>query len=92
MIIHAAGESANNVTAGTFAVALGASSEQQLLKLEERLTWEQVPHAAFREPDAPFNGALMSIGIEPVDRRHVRRFLKNFSLIGENHEKPELEG
>lgn len=85
MIIHAAGESANNVTPGTYAVALGASNEQQLLKLEERLTWEQVPHAAFREPD--YDDQLMSIGIEPTDRRHVRRFLKNFSLIGENHEE-----
>lgn len=88
MIIHAAGESAVNVTPGTYAVALSACNERQLLKLEERLTWEQVPHAAFREPDPPWNGSLMAVGIEPVDnRRVVQRFLKGFYLIGENHEK-----
>ncbi len=88
MLIHAAGESAINIVPGTYAVALSSPDEGRLLKLEQRLLWEEIPHAAFREPDAPFNGALMSIGIEPVeDRRMVRRFLRGFSLFGGSHEE-----
>jgi hypothetical protein len=88
MIIHAAGESACGVVPGTFAVALAAKNERELLKLEARLRGANVPHSAFREPDPPWGGALMSIGIEPVqDRRAVRRFLRGFSLLGAGHEK-----
>lgn len=84
MIIHAAGESAKGVVHGTYAVALTAPGEKQLLKLEQRLRRNDVSHAAFREPD--YDNQLMSIGIEPVeDRRAVRRFLKGFSLLGESH-------
>lgn len=82
MIVHAAGESAKNLTPETHAVVLAADSEAALLRLENRLLHEGVPHAAFREPDR--GGELMSIGIEPVeDRRMVRRYLKGFPLIGE---------
>lgn len=82
MIVHAAGESSHNVTSGTYAVALAADSEAALLRLEQRLQFEQISHAAFREPDR--DNELMAIGIEPVeDRRTVRRFLKGFPLIGE---------
>lgn len=93
MIVHAAGESARNVVPGTYAVALSAKNEHELLKLERRLRQFDVPHAAFREPDPPWDGALMSIGIEPVqDRRVVRRFLRGFPLLGANHEKRPVEG
>ena len=81
MIVHAAGESAKEISPGTYAVALAADSETALLRLEQRLQFEQIPHAAFREPDR--DNELMAIGIEPVeDRRTVRRFLKGFPLIG----------
>lgn len=87
MLIHASAESANGtIPHGTFAVALSSPDEERLLKLERRLRFEQVPHAAFREPD--YNNQLMSIGIEPIKNRHiVRRLLKNFTLFGDHYEK-----
>ncbi|RLC85309.1 MAG: hypothetical protein DRJ03_12010 [Chloroflexi bacterium] len=88
MIIHAAGESAQGVVPGTFAVALAAKNERALLKLEQKLRYAQIHHIAFREPDAPWCDALMSIGIKPVeDRRVVRRFLRGFPLLGADHAK-----
>jgi hypothetical protein len=83
MILHAAAESATGTVPGTYAVALSAPNEESLLQLESKLLWERIPHSAFREPDPPYNGALMAIGINPVeDRRIVRRFLKGFPLVG----------
>jgi len=83
MLVHAAAESSKGTTTGTHAVVLGAPSEDTLLELEKRLQRNNIPHTAFREPDPPYNGSLMSIGIEPVeDRRMVRRYLKGLSLLG----------
>ena len=93
MLIHAAAESASGTIPGTYAVALSAENEDALLRLEKRLTWEQIPHSAFREPDPPYNGALMAIGINPVeDRRIVRRFLKGFPLVGREPWTGKLTG
>lgn len=86
-IVHAAGESSDRVPSGVHAVCLSAHSELELLKLEDLLTELGVSHAAIREPDAPWNGALMAIGIEPVIRDQnpkLRRALARFKLIGEN--------
>ena len=83
MIIHASAESSRGTTPGTFAVALAANGERDLLRLEERLVAADIPHSAFREPDAPYYGALMAVGIEPViDRKQVKRFVGRFSLLG----------
>lgn len=84
MILHAAAESSNGTIPGkTYAVALSSKGEEALLRLEERLCFEGIPHSAFREPDPPYCNALMAIGINPVeDRRMVRRFVKNFPLLG----------
>ena len=49
MLIHAAGESSpGNLPRGTFAIALAAKSEFQLLALEQRLISQNIPHAAIR--------------------------------------------
>ena len=83
MLVHAAAESSKGTIPGTYAVVLSATDESALLKLEERLGWEQILHSAFREPDEPYNGALMAIGINPVEnRRMVRKLLKGFKLLG----------
>lgn len=90
MLIHAAGESANGVTPGTFAVALTAKDEHALKQVEEKLRWAEIPYSAFHEPDPPWSGALMSIGINPVqDRRMLRRFLKGLSLLGAKDDRPK---
>jgi hypothetical protein len=84
MIVHAAAQSAKGTTPNTYAVVLAAPGEAALLALEQKLSRAHVPHAAFRETDPPYSGALMSIGIEPVeDRCMVRRFLRDFKLLEE---------
>lgn len=47
------------------AVALVAS-EQQLHELEVDLQERGYRHAAIREPDPPFNGDLVAIGVQPA--------------------------
>lgn len=69
-LVHAAGESSpGNLPRGTVAVALAARNEAHLRRIEARLRWERVPHIAIREPDPPWCGALMAIGIVPGPRR-----------------------
>lgn len=88
-IAHAAGESM--FISGTrheelpsfnpheaLAIVLGARNEGRLLRLERSLIASRVEYIAIREHDAPYNGALMAIGIVPGPRhllsKHVREF------------------
>jgi hypothetical protein len=71
-LIHAAGESSpGSLPDGTFAVALGARDLDELETLERKLLDAGLPHVAVREPDEPWGGALMAIGIRPVEDRSV---------------------
>jgi len=80
--IHAAGESVlDAVPDGTYAVALAAKGEHQLLVLEQSLLAKGIPHAAVRESDEPYSGQLMAIGVAPCDRSLVREEMRKFSLI-----------
>lgn len=89
--VHAAGESAgewtrNNSQAlppNTHAVVLAAPSLLALEQLEGKLKSRDVPHRAIREPDAPWNGQLMAIGLQPAQRELVRRLVSNFPLVRE---------
>lgn len=83
-VIHAAGESVSGpVPSGTHAVALAAPDERTLVRVEERLVEHGVPHRAVREPDAPWHGALMAIGIEPMaaNNQDLRRVVKRLRLL-----------
>lgn len=81
-MIHAAGESSpGNLPEDTFAVALSAKSEMELLALEKKLIAKKIPHAAIREPDAPWCGQLMAIGIAPCDRSLVKKEVANLALL-----------
>ncbi|HLT39279.1 MAG TPA: hypothetical protein VK034_23505 [Enhygromyxa sp.] len=82
-LIHAAGESAGGrLPESTIAVALAARDEAQLVEIEQQLRRSAIPHRAIREPDPPWHGALMAIGIEPVaDRGAVRRVIGSLSLL-----------
>lgn len=86
MFIHSAGESFKEPpkTRGSpiYAVALAAKNEEQLLRLERKLQASGIPHQAIREPDAPFNGELLAIGIQPIDRDRVKKLTKKFPLAG----------
>lgn len=76
-VVHAAGES-GPASLGTYAVVLGAPSEQHLLDLHERLIYSRVPHVLVREPDPPYLGAAMALGFPPQPRRLLRKYTKGF--------------
>lgn len=82
-LIHAAGESTEgDLPPNTHAVALAAKGEEHLVFLEEKLRRLSIPHVAIREPDAPWNGALMAIGIRPVaDRNQVKKVTSSLPLL-----------
>lgn len=72
---------ASGTISHTVAVVLGARSEGKLLRLERQLVSAGVPHVAIREPDAPWRGALMAIGLEPGDRAALSPFIDEFSMF-----------
>lgn len=81
-VVHAAGESAQNTTVppNTHAVVLAVPDEQSLLLVEAKLLHHNIQFAAIREPDAPWNGQLMTIGIKPQPRAKLRKLLANLPL------------
>lgn len=81
--MHAAGESVQEkLPPNTFAVALAAKSEEHLGFLEDKLRRLSIPHVAIREPDAPWNNALMAIGILPVaDRAQLKKVTSGLPLL-----------
>lgn len=82
MLVHAAANSAQGTQPDTHVVVLAASDEQALQALSNELTLSAIPHVAFHEPDVPYCGQLMAVGICPLgERRMVRRFLRGFSLV-----------
>jgi hypothetical protein len=82
-VVHAAGESVIfRVPPETHAVVLAAKSEDELLKLEQKLLDMGIPHRAIREPDAPWNGQLMSIGLIPSKKTDaIKKCLSNYPLL-----------
>jgi peptidyl-tRNA hydrolase len=93
-VTHAAGESFAAFTrdshkrlgrhiepAGTIAVVLGVPSESALRAWEKKLLRYRVQHVAIREPDAPWNGQLMAIGLWPVERRPTFTLLRRLKLL-----------
>lgn len=82
--IHAAGESANNkvLPKNTHAIALSCQNENELLRLEFRLNQNNIEYVLIREPDAPYNGEAMAIGICPQPRtKLLKKLLSNLPLI-----------
>lgn len=83
--VHAAGESSRlvpDLPSTTRAVALRASEEAALLQLEARLRDLLIPYAAIREPDAPWCGALMAIGVAPSPRTpKLKKLMSSFQLL-----------
>lgn len=80
-VIHAAGESSpGNVKSGTFAVCLTVKSERALVKLADDLRQAGVDFVLVFEPDAPWNGAAMSLGVRPRRKGDLRRHLSALPL------------
>lgn len=81
-LVHAAGESAQliEVPPHTHAVVLSVPDEEHLLHYEKKLIRAGVQFSAIREPDAPWNGQLMTIGIRPQPRKKIKKLLANLPL------------
>ncbi len=67
------------VPTGTTAIVLGVPNERALKALERKLRDNCINHVAVREPDAPWNGQLMTIGLWP-DAPAVR-LLRRYKLL-----------
>lgn len=85
MLVHAAGESAQLPGAGdasppTRAVALAASVDQ-LVALRQALIAADLRHVVVHEPDEPWGGALMAIGMVPMPRSRARRHVAHLALV-----------
>lgn len=81
--IHAAGESCEGpLPSGTFAIALSARSEDHLEDIAIRLWEAEVPHTVIREPDPPYDGQLMAVGIWPTTNRNkIRKITSSLPLV-----------
>jgi hypothetical protein len=86
-LIHAAGESAAPQGAplptNTHAIALSVRDEAALQVLAAQLAAAQVPVHAIREHDGPYAGQLMALGLPPLPRRAVARYLSSLPLLKE---------
>lgn len=81
--VHAAGESAQEVKVppNTCAVVLAVPDEAALLAVEKRLQEALIDGVtSIREPDEPYCGQLMTIGIKPQPRGKIRKLLSNLPL------------
>lgn len=83
-VIHAAGESSpGGIPPGTFAIALAARDEAELLAIEKRLTDAGASFVSVREPDSPWNGSLMAIGLAPAPKSVLRPLLSSIPCLKE---------
>lgn len=81
-LIHAAGDSSfGNLPSDTHAVALHARDQPELLRIHEKLTAAGIQHKLVREPDPPFNGEAVAIGVVPMPRDQVSKLVSQLPLI-----------
>jgi hypothetical protein len=81
-IVHAAGESSpGGIPPGTFAVCLTVATERDLVKLADDLRRAAVAFTAIFEPDPPFHGQLMALGVAPRRKGELRRYLSALPLL-----------
>lgn len=60
------------------------ATEDQILALELRLQAHSVEFEAIREPDAPWNGSIMAIGLVPQPRtKALKKLFSGFKLAKE---------
>jgi hypothetical protein len=82
MLVHAAGESSpGNLPHDTHAIVLAAPDESALVALGARLTRASVAFVEIREPDPPWNNALMALGLVPGRREVLRKYLSSLPLL-----------
>lgn len=81
-LVHAAGESSSgDLKEGTHAVVLSVPSEMKLESVAARLDKAGLRFKRIVEPDMPWNGSLMALGIVPGSRQELRRHLSDLPLF-----------
>lgn len=68
---------------GPIAVVLGARNERKLERLRVKLMDAGIPFVSIHEPDAPWNGQLMAIGLVPTTDLRVSKMVNDFQLFKE---------
>ena len=82
MIAHAAGESSpGELPRETYAFVLAARDELHLALEAERLEARAVRLVRIYEPDAPYRGALMALGLVPAQKEVLRRHVSSLPLL-----------
>lgn len=83
-LIHAAGESSpGGLAEGTYAFALAAKDEATLESIADRLDREGVEFTRIHEPDEPYCGQLMALGLSPRKRSRIAPILSSLPLLKE---------
>jgi hypothetical protein len=80
MIVHAAGESGPSIE-GTYAVVLTAPDEAALRAVRARLQLARVDFVSVTEPDPPWCGQLMALGLIPKRKEVLRRLVSSLPLL-----------
>ncbi len=81
-VVHAAGESSpGNLPSGTHAVVLTVPGPVEMEALARRLAQAGVAHVRIEEPDPPWDGALLAIGLVPGRKEAFRRHLSSLPLL-----------
>lgn len=82
--VHAAGESSpGDLPSDTRAVMLHVAGAEELLALEAKLRAAGVTFTSIREPDMPWDGQIMAIGLKPCIRtKALRKLMSGLPLAG----------
>jgi len=82
-LIHAAGHSSPGkaLPQSTYAIALSCADEAELRELAKRFQEDGIHCHRINEPDEPYNGQLMALGLPPAYKSTYRRFISNLPLI-----------
>ena len=81
--VHAATECLRElpVAATTHVCILQANTSADLEALAVRLTDNGIHHTIIREPDSPYNGAAVAVGIDIMTRELVRPHVSDFKAF-----------
>jgi hypothetical protein len=81
-IVHATGDSVlEKHPEGTYAIVLTTPDEGALSALADRLEAARVAFVRVYEPDLPWNGSLMALGIQPARKEGLRRHFSSLPLL-----------
>jgi hypothetical protein len=82
MLVHAAGESSpGSLPEDTHVVVLVARDELHLALVAEHLEAAGIAIVRVHEPDPPYQGTLMAVGVKPARKEVVRRHVSSLPLL-----------